>query len=122
MFDRLTSLALLVLGGCMGSASMDGADGSDDGSMGDGLMDDTDDTDVMGDTGDTDVMVACEYPDGAVEEMAFGEVLKAYSWPTAIHRDGRTGSVDLERVPCADDEDIDWSPFDVLLFVSIPAW
>ena len=54
--------------------------------------------------------------------MARGEVLFPYSWPKARHRDGRSGSLDLQFVPCNDDPDIDWSPFDVLLFVSIPAW
>ena len=65
----------------------------------------------------------CQYPEGAVEPMAEGEVLSAYSWPTAIHMsDGREAALDLAHVPCATDPDIDWSPFDVLLFVSTPAW
>jgi len=54
--------------------------------------------------------------------MELGEVLFPYSWDTAIHGDGTTASVDLDTMPCASDEVIDWSPFDVLLFVSIPAW
>jgi hypothetical protein len=66
----------------------------------------------------------CAYPQDAKNTMALGEVLKDYSWPVAVHRDGREGSFDLElgQVPCDTDPDIDWSPFDVLLFVSIPAW
>ena len=65
---------------------------------------------------------SCAYPEGAVEPMAEGEVLAAYSWPEAIHLDGRTATLELSEVPCAGDDDIDWSPFDVLLFVSLPAW
>ena len=75
------------------------------------------------DTDDTDVDANCEYPSGAVEPMALGEVLTPYSWPVAKHLDGvRENALDLANVPCAVDPVIDWSPFDVLLFVSIPAW
>jgi hypothetical protein len=63
------------------------------------------------------------YPTPPVEPMMLGEILFPYSWPTAIHRaTGRDTVLDLANVPCASDTDIDWSPFDVLLFVSIPAW
>jgi hypothetical protein len=63
------------------------------------------------------------YPAGATEPMTLGEVLSPYSWPTAIHRGtGARTTLDLAHVPCATDPEIDWSPFDVLLFVSIPAW
>lgn len=52
-----------------------------------------------------------------------GEVLSPYSWPAAEHRGtGVRTALDLAHVPCAGDPVIDWSPFDVLLFVSIPAW
>lgn len=65
----------------------------------------------------------CAYPEGAVDPMAEGAVLYPYRWPVAKHRDGRDGAVDLATVPCnTDPETVDWSPFDVLLFVSIPAW
>ena len=66
----------------------------------------------------------CEgYPEGAIEPMALGEVISPYSWPQAIHRgDGRDVELDLGDAPCNTADDIDWSPFDVLLFVSIPAW
>ena len=64
----------------------------------------------------------CTYPVGAVEPMAVGEVLTPHSWPDAVHRDGRTASIDLIAAPCNVDDDIDWSPFDVLLFVSFPIW
>jgi hypothetical protein len=63
------------------------------------------------------------YPEGAVEPMALGEVLSPYRWPDAIHRGtGQRVALDLQHVPCGVDPEIDWSPFDVLLFVSIPAW
>ena len=64
----------------------------------------------------------CAYPEGAVDPMALGEVMPAFSWPDARHLDGRTASLELEKAACNDDDDIDWSPFDVLVFVSIPAW
>lgn len=65
----------------------------------------------------------CSYPPGAVEPMAEGSVLAPYRWPNAIHRGtGQSASIDLAEVPCATDPDIDWSPHDVLVFVSIPAW
>ena len=43
--------------------------------------------------------------------MAEGEVLTAYSWPDARHLDGRTASLELSKVPCSDDDDIDGSTF-----------
>ena len=55
--------------------------------------------------------------------MAAGEVISPYRWPEARHLGtGEVAGLDLATVPCATDPDIDWSPFDVLLFVSIPAW
>lgn len=66
----------------------------------------------------------CAYPEGAVEPMALGSVISPYRWPIAIHRDGRPEQPNLRlaNVPCESDEEIDWSPFEALLFVSIPAW
>jgi hypothetical protein len=60
----------------------------------------------------------CEYPEGAVEPMELGAVLTAHSWPAAIAPDGGESSLALTDVYCNDDFD----PFEVLLFVSIPAW
>ena len=77
-------------------------------------------TDVTSDSATTPS--DCAYPAGAVEPMALGEVLSPYAWPDARHLDGRTASLDLGQVPCNTDDDIDWSPHDVLVFVSIPAW
>ncbi len=83
----------------------------------------TADTDTTDTTDTTSTNTNCAYPDGAVEPMAEGEVLTAYRWPLARHMDGlRTASLDLEHAPCDTDEEIDWSPHDVLVFVSIPAW
>lgn len=64
------------------------------------------------------------YPEGAVEPMALGEVITPYAWPEAVPRfpGAARARLDLATVPCASDPDIEWSPFDVLLFVSIPAW
>ncbi|MEZ4319219.1 MAG: hypothetical protein R3F61_17015 [Myxococcota bacterium] len=63
------------------------------------------------------------YPADAVRPMELGSVLYPYSWPTAKSLStGAEVALDLGQVPCASDPEIDWSPFDVLLFVSIPAW
>jgi hypothetical protein len=63
------------------------------------------------------------YPEGAVEPMALGEVLSPYRWPEAVHRGtGQRTALDLQKVPCDTDPEIDWSLSQVLLFVSIPAW
>lgn len=63
------------------------------------------------------------YPPDPTEPMTLGETLSPYRWAEAIHRGtGQRAAIDLAKVPCATDPDIDWSPFDALLFVSIPAW
>ncbi len=72
---------------------------------------------------DTDAEAGpCAYPDDPVEPMALDEVIYPYSWPVALHADGRSAAIDLNDVACATDEIIDWSVHDLLLFVSIPAW
>ena len=65
---------------------------------------------------------ACAYPEGARNKLKDGGVMPTWYWEDARHRDGRTASLEIEKIPCNSDDDIDWSPFDVLLFVSIPAW
>ena len=65
---------------------------------------------------------ACTYPAGAVEPMAFGEVLTAYSWPTALLYGGQQIDLSLTDAFCATDTDIDWNQWDTILFVSIPAY
>ena len=64
----------------------------------------------------------CSYPGDAVHPMEEGGKLYPYRWKTAQHRDGRSATVDMHDVPCASSEEIDWSPFDVLVFISLPAW
>lgn len=64
----------------------------------------------------------CDYPDGAVEPMMLGEVLAPYNWAEALHADGRSAGLNLAEAACGTDAIIEWSPHDVLLFVSIPAW
>jgi len=61
---------------------------------------------------------SCDYPEGAVEPMELGEVLTAHSWPVAMTPDGEESNLDLTDLYCNDA----WDPFEVLLFVSIPAW
>jgi hypothetical protein len=122
---RWFMLPLLV--GCGGKTADDGdvslSESSLDSADADADADSDSDTDADADSdSDTDTDVTGCYPDGAVEPMAEGEVLTAYSWPDARHLDGRTASLELSKVPCSDDDDIDWSPHDVLVFVSIPAW
>ena len=67
---------------------------------------------------------ACDgYPEGAVRPMERGEVLYPYRWPEAQDlASGVLAALDLGQAACATDPLIDWSPFDILLFVSIPAW
>ena len=64
----------------------------------------------------------CSYPAGATEPMAVGGVLSPYSWPVALQADRTETDLDLAEVHCSADEALDWSPFDMLLFVSIPGW
>ncbi len=63
------------------------------------------------------------YPDGATRPMTLGAVLYPYRWPEAVDlASGVRAALDVGEVPCDTDPLIDWSPFDALLFVSIPAW
>lgn len=64
----------------------------------------------------------CTYPEGAREPMTLDEVITPYSWAAAIDGANQRIDLDLTQAYCNDDPDIEWSPFDVLLFVSIPAW
>lgn len=64
----------------------------------------------------------CDYPAGAVEPMTLGEVLTPYAWGEALHADGRSAMLNLADAPCGADATIEWSPHDVLMFVSVPAW
>ncbi len=61
------------------------------------------------------------YPEGVVDALTDGQVIAPYRWPVAIDAQNQRRALDLNRVYCEDD-DIDWSPFDMLLFVSVPAW
>ena len=74
------------------------------------------------DAGGPDTGPPCGYPEGAVEPMTRDEVIWPYRWPEAIDAMGNNFPLDLSFVPCAIDENIDWSPFDVLVFIAIPAW
>jgi hypothetical protein len=64
----------------------------------------------------------CDYPEGAVEPMALDQVVTRYAWDSALNSDGSDAALDLGDAYCGTDDVIEWSPFDVLLFVSIPAW
>jgi len=104
-----------------GPASMDAATGGTDSGSPTGL-----DGALLADAGPMVMSDAgespCDYPAGAVEPMAMGAPLWPYRWPTARHADGRDFPIDLAEVVCTADPNIDWSPFDVLVFVSIPGW
>ena len=108
-WSTLLPLPFVALFGCSPPGTPGGSAGADD---------DDDDTTPA----DDDDATPCEYPADAAEEMAIGSVLWPYSWPTSSAPDRSDQPLDLARVFCNDDADNDWSPFDVLLFVSIPAW
>lgn len=63
----------------------------------------------------------CVYPD-APQRMTLNEPVSSYSWPAAQHADGRVAALDLRGAYCDNDPEIDWSPHDMLLFMSVPAW
>ena len=104
-----------------GSVSTGTGGGTDAGGPDTGGPDtnDTDGTESTGGTGTT--TPPCEAPTPGAE-MALGEVMPAFSWSDARHMDGRTASLELGKVACNGDDDIEWSPFDALVFMSIPAW
>ncbi len=77
---------------------------------------------AVGDDDDDATPEVCEYPEGAVEPMEADAVIFPYSWPEARHGDGREGPLALLGAWCADDDLTDWSAFDALLMVSLPAW
>jgi hypothetical protein len=111
-----------------GDGDGDSGDGDGDGDSGDGDGDgdgDPGDGDGDGDgdsgDGDGDGDQPCIYP-AAVEPMALDEPLAAYAWPLAIHGDGTHTPLDLEQAHCDTDAIIDWSPHEILVFISIPAW
>jgi hypothetical protein len=79
------------------------------------------DTDAAADSDDS-VSGDCDYAANAVDPMELDEVITSYSWPTALRADGTDFPIDLTSVFCASDPNLEWSPFDALLFVSIPAW
>ena len=99
------------------AASTDASESTDTDATDTASTDATDSSDAT----DTDPG-PCEYPEGAVEPMALNEVLWPYSWPAAKRADGLTTPLDLTQAHCDTDEVIDWSPHEVLVFVSIPAW
>ena len=103
-------------------STSDSGDGDGDDPSGDGDGEPaTGDGDGEPATGDGDGDAGCVYPDAA-EPMALDQPIAAYAWPTALHADGRVAMLDLENAYCDTDEVIDWSPHDILVFVSIPAW
>jgi hypothetical protein len=103
-----------------GDGDGDGEPGDGDGDPGDGDGD-GDPGDGDGDPGDGDGEPECIYPDAA-EPMALDEPIAAYAWPLAIHADGTHTPLDLEQAHCDTDAIIDWSPHEILVFISIPAW
>lgn len=129
---RRTILAIVsaLLGACSGSTPMDDAStppGTDSGMVrADAAMMGVDATvPPMTDGGGGGIdggSMACPYPSGAVEPMALGAVIWPYRWPEAVQPDGTNVPLDLTDVHCTADENIDWSPFDFLLFISFPAW
>ena len=69
-----------------------------------------------------DAASGCAYPSGAVEPMAMDRVLTPYRWDTAIDGTGARAPLDLAAAHCDADAARSWAPYDVILFVSMPAW
>jgi hypothetical protein len=86
-----------------------------------GAADDRDERDSGTLAQDGGTGAVCTYP-AAVEPMALNEILFSYRWPNSIDDNGANAELDLEKVYCNSDTQLDWGLFDYLLFVSIPAW
>lgn len=71
--------------------------------------------------GTADAGAGCEYP-AFVSPMTEGEAIAPWSWATALDGMGVSRGLAMRDVFCNTDDDMDWSPFDLLLFISIPAW
>ncbi len=69
-------------------------------------------------TPEPDVPPACAYPDGP-QGFSAGQTLPPYAWTNAFSADGTNAPLRLDEAPC---ETIEWSPFDTLAFIAIPAW
>jgi len=69
-----------------------------------------------------DASVACAYPPNAVEPMARDQVLSPYAWPSGIDGARMDFPLDLAQAHCNTDPNRDWSPYNAILFVSMPSW
>ncbi|MCK6549117.1 hypothetical protein L6R52_24955 [Myxococcota bacterium] len=102
-------------------AVMDASDGTPDAADVDaGFAPDAAEPDA-GDTPDSGPP-PCSYPASPARPMALDQVLFPYAWPAAIDGAGTTHPIDLAQFHCNSDPNIDWTSFEHLLFVSIPAW
>ena len=122
---NLLSGSLLLWGCDDGTPDPVDAAGTDSGTLSDAGEtngDAGDGTDAGTDPFDAGPGMGCVYPAGPVEPMAVGSVLWPYQWSEAIDGAGQNFPIDLEQVACDTDPNIDWSPFDVLVFIAIPAW
>ncbi|MEM7676029.1 MAG: hypothetical protein AAF449_08500 [Myxococcota bacterium] len=109
-------VGLMACGSSEGPASMPDASSGDSGAL-------PMDAGVVADAGRRDGGASdCEYPAGAVEPMQRDQIFSPYRWSEAFDGTGRAIDLDLAEAHCNTDPDIDWSPFDLLLFVSVPAW
>ena len=76
----------------------------------------------VADTGFADAgEVPCTYPDFA-NPMTVGQAIEPWTWARAIDAMDVSRGLSVRDVFCNQDGDMDWSPFDLLLFISIPAW
>lgn len=65
----------------------------------------------------------CDTPYPAfASPMALDQAVPPWSWPRALDGQGVETDLNLTDAFCNTDPDLDWSPFDLLLFVSIPGW
>ena len=113
--DLVQDLEVVGKGGCAGGGGVTDSvlDGEDDENGGG-------DGDVAGGVGRQSE--PCEYPSDYADPMAFGQPLPPFKWANAVDGLGEAIDLDLAHAQCDTDPDLDWGPFDALLFVSIPAW
>ena len=66
--------------------------------------------------------LGCKYPEGALEPMTEGEPIAPYNWPLALDAQSTPRNLSFLELHCNEDSDYDWTPFDFMLIVSLPAW
>ncbi len=60
----------------------------------------------------------CAYP-GGTQGFASGNTIAPHQWDEAFAPDDGVAPLRLADAPC---DSVEWSPFDTLVFIAIPAW